>query len=74
MKAAAASEPEQIAAAVERSNRAPEEVTLVVVSKTHPPSLVTNAIAAGVTDLGENRIQEADEKIATVGRNAARWH
>lgn len=64
----------QIASAVERSNRALEEVTLVVVSKTHPPGIVKNAIAAGVTDLGENRIQEADEKIAAVGRTAARWH
>jgi PLP dependent protein len=64
----------QIAAAVARSNRALEEVTLVVVSKTHPPSIVKDAIAAGVNDLGENRIQEADEKIAAVGRTAARWH
>ena len=64
----------QIAAAVERSNRGLEEVTLVVVSKTHPPSIVRDAIAAGVTDLGENRIQEAGEKIAAVGRTAARWH
>ncbi|MEA2205367.1 MAG: dependent protein [Blastocatellia bacterium] len=64
----------QIASAVERSKRAPEDVTLVVVTKTHPPGIVKNAIAAGVTDLGENRIQEADEKIAAVGRNAARWH
>jgi pyridoxal phosphate enzyme (YggS family) len=64
----------QIAAAAARSNRAPEEVTLVVVSKTHPPDMVRDAIAAGVTDLGENRIQEADEKIAAVGRTVARWH
>jgi pyridoxal phosphate enzyme (YggS family) len=32
------------------------------------------AIAAGASDLGENRIQEAEEKIAAVGREAARWH
>jgi len=64
----------QIAAAAARSNRAVEDVKLVVVSKTQPPDIVRLAIAAGVTDLGENRIQEAEEKITTVGRSAARWH
>jgi pyridoxal phosphate enzyme (YggS family) len=64
----------QIAAAARRSNRAPEDVKLVVVSKTHPPDIISLAIAAGVSDLGENRIQEAEDKIAVVGRNAARWH
>jgi pyridoxal phosphate enzyme (YggS family) len=49
-------------------------VKLVVVSKTHPPDIIRQAIAAGVSDLGENRIQEAEEKIAAVGRTAARWH
>src|SRR6266571_8635921 len=65
---------EQIAVAVARANRKPEELTLVAVSKTHPPELVREAIAAGVTDLGENRVQEADAKIPAVGREAARWH
>src|SRR2546427_7256063 len=65
---------EKIAAAVARANRKAEELTLVAVSKTHPPELVRQAIAAGVTDLGENRVQEADAKIPAVGREAARWH
>jgi pyridoxal phosphate enzyme (YggS family) len=52
----------------------PGDVKLVVVSKTHPPEIVRLAIAAGAGDLGENRIQEAEAKITTVGRNAARWH
>ena len=57
-----------------RSNRSPQAITLVAVSKTHPAELVRQAIAAGVTDLGENRVQEAEPKIAAVGRHAARWH
>ena len=57
-----------------RANRSPEDVTLVAVSKTHPAEIIREAIAAGVTDLGENRVQEADAKIAEVGRRAARWH
>jgi len=47
---------------------------LVVVSKTHPAEVVREAIVAGVTDLGENRVQEAEGKIPEVGRNVARWH
>jgi pyridoxal phosphate enzyme (YggS family) len=61
-------------AAALRGNRAPEDVTLIAVSKTHPPALIRRAIEAGARDLGENRVQEADAKISEVGREAARWH
>jgi pyridoxal phosphate enzyme (YggS family) len=64
----------RIETAALRSNRAPKEVTLIAVSKTHPAELVRRAIEAGVRDLGENRVQEADEKIKEIGRDAARWH
>jgi pyridoxal phosphate enzyme (YggS family) len=57
-----------------RCNRAPNEITLVAVSKTHPAEIIRAAIAAGVTDLGENRVQEAEGKIPEVGRRAACWH
>lgn len=65
---------EQIAATAIRVNRKPEDITLVAVSKTHPAEIIREAIAAGVTDLGENRVQEADAKIPAVGRALARWH
>src|SRR5438309_5219655 len=64
----------RMASAAARANRSVEEITLVTVSKTHPANIVRQAIAAGVTDLGENRVQEADEKISEVGRTVARWH
>ena len=64
----------RIEACALRFNRAPNEITLVVVSKTHPAEVIREAIAAGVTDLGENRVQEAEGKIPEVGRHAARWH
>jgi PLP dependent protein len=57
-----------------RCNRAPTEITLVAVSKTHPAEIIREAIASGATDLGENRVQEAEAKIPEVGRHAARWH
>jgi PLP dependent protein len=51
-----------------------DEVTLVAVTKTHPAALVRAAIAAGVADVGENRVQEMDEKVAEIGRQSVRWH
>jgi len=65
---------ERIAETALRVNRRPNDVTLVAVSKTHTAEIIQQAIAAGVTDLGENRVQEADAKIPAVGRKAARWH
>lgn len=65
---------QKIRAAAVRSNRRVEDVTLVAVSKTHPADAVREAIAAGLTDFGENRVQEAEAKIPEVGRDAARWH
>jgi len=64
----------RIEACALRCNRAPNEITLVAVSKTHPAEVIREAIAAGVTDLGENRVQEAESKIPEAGRHAARWH
>jgi PLP dependent protein len=65
---------QQIAEAAVFADRPPDDITLIAVSKTHPAEIVQEAIAAGVTDLGENRVQEADRKIPLVGRKAARWH
>ena len=63
-----------MAEAAIRSHREPGEVALIAVTKTHPAEIVREAIAAGVTDMGENRVQEADAKIPEVGRELVRWH
>jgi hypothetical protein len=68
---------ERIARAAERASRAAGEVRLVAVSKTHPPEAVRAAFAAGVRDFGENRVQEAEPKIAATADLAPlglRWH
>ena len=65
---------QRVAVAARLSNRAPEEITLIAISKTHPAEVIRAARDFGVTDFGENRIQEAEGKIMEVGRNAARWH
>jgi uncharacterized pyridoxal phosphate-containing UPF0001 family protein len=54
---------ERIADACMRANRSPQEVTLVAVSKTFPAEAVLEAIAAGQCDFGENRVEEALDKI-----------
>ncbi len=53
----------RIAAAAARAGRAPQDVTLVAVSKTHPANLVQAAIDAGQQVFGENRVQEAAAKF-----------
>lgn len=64
---------ERIARACERAGRAREDVMLVAVSKTFPAEFVDEAIAAGITDVGENRVQEARDKKPLV-RGSVRWH
>ena len=66
----------RIAAAATRVGRSADEITLIVVSKTHPMRRVNHVLAAGVHDLGENRVQEAEEKIGylTASQIGTRWH
>lgn len=60
-------------AAAERSGRRIEDVRLVAVTKGVDPERIGEALALGIVDLGENRIQEALPKIAALGP-APRWH
>ncbi|MCS7181767.1 MAG: YggS family pyridoxal phosphate-dependent enzyme [Thermoanaerobaculum sp.] len=64
---------DRIAQACHRAGRSPEEVKVLAVTKTHPPEVVEEAIAAGVDAIGENRVQEAAEKKPRVRAKAA-WH
>lgn len=64
----------RIARAAGRSGRREADVTLVAVTKTVPAEVVAEAVALGVVDLGENRVQEAEAKIVAVGRGGVRWH
>jgi pyridoxal phosphate enzyme (YggS family) len=64
---------ERIADAARRAGRREDAVLLVAVSKTVDAERVRDAIAAGVPALGENRVQEAREKISVLGRPRP-WH
>ena len=65
---------ERIRAAALACGRDPETVRLIAVSKTVPSDRVLAAIQAGVTDLGENYVQEAGEKIETLSKETVSWH
>ena len=59
-----------------KAKRSPDkqhEVRLIAVTKNHDVQAMREAIDAGVTDIGENRIQEAKEKFATLDRDVT-WH
>ena len=62
----------RIDAAARSCGRDPATITLVAVGKTFPAEVVNEAVIAGVTDLGENRVQEAVAKKPGVAN--ARWH
>lgn len=63
-----------IADAARAAGRSPDELTLVVVTKYHPASLVRELAALGVTDVGENRHQEAHAKAAELADLGLTWH
>lgn len=54
------------------AGRNPEDITLVAVTKTHEPDVINEAIELGVTDIGENKVQEILRKYDAV--RPVRWH
>jgi pyridoxal phosphate enzyme (YggS family) len=69
---------ERIASAAQRSGRRPDDVRLVLASKTQPPEAIAAAYAAGARDFGENYVQEGVTKRAELSNfcnlDEARWH
>ena len=73
---------ERIARAAERSNRTPDSIELVAVTKGRSVAEVQAVLAADVKNIGENRVQEAQQKYATVNAfidtlpvdKTCRWH
>jgi pyridoxal phosphate enzyme (YggS family) len=64
---------DRIAAAATRAGRDPSSIRLVTVTKTVSLDRIREAVAAGASLLGENRVQEAKEKIEALGP-IAHWH
>lgn len=64
---------ENIKKACERSNRDTGEVTLIAVSKTKPVEAIYEAMACGMNEFGENKVQEMCDKIETI-KEPLHWH
>ena len=58
--------------AAQRSGRKADEVLLVAVTKLHSPDEMNEAIDAGITDIGENKVEEILDKYDRV--KPVRWH
>jgi hypothetical protein len=67
---------EQLAKVCARLGKNPAEVTIVGVTKGHPGEIIKRALQAGISDIGENRIQEAKAKLTEIGelRSSFRFH
>ena len=65
---------DRIEEACVRSGRSSSAVTIVAVTKGHPPQAVSGALGAGLADIGENRVQELESKVREIGRDVASWH
>jgi hypothetical protein len=65
---------DQISSAAHRAGRDPKNITLIAVTKTFDAATVQLAIDAGGRDFGENRVQEAAQKIPLLPGAGLRWH
>ena len=64
----------ELAELATQAGRSPEEIKLISVSKTHPSELIAEAFQAGQVRFGENRVQEASEKIERLQNPGIEWH
>ena len=64
----------ELAELATEAGRSPEEIKLIAVSKTHPSELIAEAFQAGQVRFGENRVQEASEKIERLQKPGIEWH
>lgn len=64
----------EIESAAHAVGRSATEMTLIVVTKFHPASLITDLANLGVRDIGENRHQEASDKHRELADLDVRWH
>ena len=65
---------ERVERAARVAGRPASSVRVVAVTKGHPLHAIDAAIAAGLRDLGENRVEELEGKVLARGRDAATWH
>ena len=64
---------QQIAVACDKCGRSPDEITILAVTKTFPAEIIREAVAIGLTEIGDSRVQEAEAKFAELG-HLGRYH
>jgi len=64
----------RIERAAQKCGQNANKIKLIAVSKTHPTGILQEAIAAGAGIFGENKVQEAEEKIEELGKENLEWH
>ncbi|MGL4172786.1 MAG: YggS family pyridoxal phosphate-dependent enzyme [Actinomycetota bacterium] len=65
---------QRVARACQTAGRSPDDITVIVVTKTFPPDDVRRLISLGIRDVAENRDQEAAQKAELIGKESVRWH
>ncbi len=65
---------DRVKKAASSAGREADEITIVAVSKRHPVTAIEAAYSAGQRDFGENFVQEAIQKIESLGHSDIRWH
>lgn len=65
---------EKMNRAAENSDREPGEIKLIAVTKTHPVEVIQEALDAGVTAIGENKVQEAETKVPFLKLDNMEFH
>ena len=65
---------ERLDRACQKAGRLPEEITLVAVAKGVGPEMISQAHSLGIRHFGENRVQEAQEKISALKPLDITWH
>ena len=65
---------ERLQRAAARASRSPDEVRIVTVTKGHPVEAIEAALAMGLRDLGENRLEELKAKVGEVTPGSVDWH
>src|SRR5512140_157179 len=63
----------RIAEACEQYDRDADDITIVAVTKSFPAEIIQRAVAIGLYDIGESKVQEAEQKITELG-HIARFH
>jgi len=65
---------DEIASVCQRIGRNPQEITLIAITKNAPVASIQEAVDCGITDLGENRVQEAEEKYRSFKGKPVKFH